>query len=64
MAVGETELEMVQRHVREGERHVSRQLEIIADMTFRGQPTGLAEDLLSNFQFSLRAHKAHLEQIM
>ena len=63
MRVGETELEMVQRHVRQGERHVSRQLEIIADMQFRKQPNGLAESLLLNFDRSLRAHKVHLEQL-
>ena len=62
-AGGETELEMVQRHVRQGERHVARQLEIIADMQFRKQPTGSAENLLFNFDRSLRAHKAHLEQL-
>lgn len=62
--MGETELEMVQRHVRQGKRHVSRQLEIIEDMAIRGQPTGLAEDLLLNFEISLRAYKVHLEQIM
>ena len=63
MTTGETNLEMVQRHVRQGEKHVSRQLEIIAEMQFRKQPTGLAETLLFNFDRSLRAHKAHLEQL-
>ena len=63
MKTGETELEMVQRHVRQGERHVSRQLEIIANMQLRKQPTGAAENLLFNFDKSLRAHKAHLEQL-
>ena len=64
MAVGETELEMVKRHVRQGERHVSRQLEIIADMTLRNQPTTVAKSLLLNFELSLRAHKAHLQHIL
>ena len=63
MTTGETELEMVQRHVRQGEKHVSRQLEIIAEMQLRKQPTGSAENLLFNFDRSLRAHKAHLEQL-
>ena len=40
-----------------------RQLEIIADMQFRKQSTGSAENLLFNFDRSLRAHKAHLEQL-
>ena len=64
MTTAEAELEMVQRHVRQGERHVSRQLEIIADMQFRKQPTGSAENLLFNFDRSLRAHKANLEQLV
>ena len=63
MTTGETNLEMVQRHVRQGEKHVSRQLEIIAEMQLRKQPTGSAENLLFNFDKSLRAHKAHLEQL-
>ena len=63
MRAAETELEMVQRHILEGERHVSRQLEIIAEMQLRKQPTGSAENLLFNFDKSLRAHKAHLEQL-
>ena len=63
MRVGETELEMVQRHVRQGERHVARQIEIIADMLFRNQPTGSAENLLFNFDRSFRAHKAHFDQL-
>ena len=63
MAVGETEFEMVGRHIRHGEMRVARQVEIIADMQFRNQPTGSAENLLFNFVRSLRAHKAHLEQL-
>ena len=63
MTTGETNLEMVQRHVRQGEKHVSRQLEIIAEMQLRKQPTGSAENLLFNFDRSPRAHKAHLEQL-
>ena len=63
MAVGETELQMVERHVRQGERHVSRQLEIITAMQLRGQHTGLAESLLFNFDKSLRAHRDHLSEL-
>ena len=40
---------------------MSRQPEIIADMEFRNQWTGVAEDLLFNSEIILRAHKAHLE---
>ena len=63
MTTVETELEMVRRHVLEGERHVSRQLAIISSMKTRNERTGLAGDLLFSFYISLRAHKAHLEQL-
>lgn len=63
MVIEETELEMVKRHVRQGEKHVSRQLKIIADMTRRHQHTGLAESLLFNLEMSLRAHRDHLEEL-
>ena len=64
MRAGETELEMVQRHVLQKERHVSRQLEIISDMQVRKQPTGVAESLLFNFEESLSAHKVHLSELI
>ena len=63
MMIEETELEMVKRHVRQGEKHVSRQLEIITDMTRRCQHTDLAESLLFNIAVSLRAHRDHLEEL-
>jgi len=64
MVATETELEMVQRHIRQGERHVSRQHEIIAELTLRNQPTWLAESLLLDFQDVLRAHQDHLGRII
>ena len=55
---------MVERHVRQGEGRVSRQLEIIADMHRRGRFTGLAESLLFNLERSLRVHRDHLEMLI
>lgn len=43
MRVGETELEMVERHVRQGEKQVERQRENIPDLEVRGQQTRVAE---------------------
>lgn len=63
MAVGETELEMVERHVRQGERHVTRQLDIIEEMMLRNQPTAVAESLLFNFEITLLAHHDHLYRL-
>ena len=63
MEAGETELEMVQRHVRQGERHVSRQRELIADLTRRNLPTDQAEKVLFNFEITLLAHNDHLDRL-
>ncbi len=63
MAEDETELEMVQRHVREGEAHVERQREIVAEVQARGEPTEMAVTLLAEFEDLLRLHKAHLARV-
>ena len=63
MEAGETELEMVQRHVRQGERHVSRQIELIADLTRRNLPIDQAEKVLFNFEITLLAHNDHLDRL-
>ena len=63
MAKGETELQMVQRHVRQGEAHVQRQREIVTNLWERGAPTDIAVTLLEAFQDTLRQHKAHLARL-
>ena len=63
MVKGETELQMVQRHVRQGEAHLQRQREIITEMWERGASTDMAVALLEQFQDTLRLHKAHLIRI-
>jgi hypothetical protein len=60
---GETELQMVQRHIREGEAHVQRQHEIVAETRKRGVSTDMAVTLLELFQDTLSLHKAHLVRI-
>jgi len=64
MRVGETELQMVQRHVQQGELIILRQHEIIANLTSRNLPTDLAEDLLLNFEATQLAHKDHLNRLI
>ena len=61
--LGETELEMVARHVRDGERHVTRQREIIAEFAARGASTVQASDLLMQFEATLRQHRKHLARL-
>ena len=56
----ETELAMVQRHVREGEGHLANQLALIARLKTSHRPTEDAEALLDTFEDLQRQHKAHL----
>ena len=63
MVKGETEQQMVQRHVREGEANLRRQREIVTKLWERGAATDMAVALLEQFQVTLRLHKAHLVQI-
>ena len=64
MRDGETELEMVRRHVRRGELIVSRQRELIAYLTYRHLPTRLAENVLFNLETASLAHDDHLDRII
>ena len=64
MVAAETELEMVSRHVCQGDRYVSRQIEIIATLRRQNHSTELAESLLLDFQFSLRACRDHLDRLI
>jgi hypothetical protein len=59
----ETEREMVERHVRQGERHVARQREIIAELGRDGHSTAVARDLLILFEWTLAQHRAHLAEL-
>ena len=63
MSVDETELEMVQRHVREGGRHVANQRALIARLSASGRPTEDAEILLAIFEYSQHQHEEHLERL-
>jgi hypothetical protein len=60
MRPGETELEMVMRHVRQGREHLARQLQLIQRLNAKGLRTGEAERLLSNMEDLQRLHEAHL----
>jgi len=64
MVLGETELEMVLRHVRQGEEAVARQRELIAGLLASGHPTNQAEELLAVFEDNLRNHRAQLAPLL
>jgi hypothetical protein len=59
VAFSAADLQMVDDHIAQGERHVSRQLELIAWLRSRGHPTAQAEQLLDDFQSTLMQHRAH-----
>ena len=59
----ETTLEMVSRHVVEGEGHVAKQEQIVTDLDGKGHDTRLARELLEVLNVSLAQHREHLEQL-
>lgn len=63
MNASDSDLEMAERHVREGERHVSSQREIIVHLRAHHHSTELAERLLVNLEDLLQMHRQHLERI-
>lgn len=60
---GEAELEMVRRHVAQGERHVQQQLALIARLERLGLDTLTAQELLADFERTLDLHKAYQERL-
>lgn len=58
--MSEGELEMVQRHVREGERHLAHQRQMVDWLADRRCATDEAERLLANFEDLQRLHCDHL----
>jgi hypothetical protein len=64
MAAGETELQMVQRHIREGADRIERQRVALARLRATGHPaTKLAEALLVTLEAAQRQHEADLERL-
>lgn len=63
MREGETELDMIKRHVQDGVRHIAKQRALIDRLRRRGLPTDQAEALLVNFELIQRQHQDHLSRI-
>lgn len=59
----ETEIEMVQRHIRQGEEHVARQGEIVAGLPPDSALAKTAHQLLAQFEETLESHRAHLARL-
>jgi hypothetical protein len=64
MAFTAADLRMVDDHIAQGERHVSRQEEIVAFLKSRGHPTDVAEQLLLEFRSTLMQHRAHRDMML
>jgi hypothetical protein len=63
MRKGETERQMVDRHIAQGRENIARQIEIIRKLGLQGYPTAGAERLLATFEQAQRLHEAHLARI-
>ena len=63
MQISETELQMVTRHVLQGEVILRRQSVLIAKMKELDQRTVLAEILLDSFEIGQALHRDHLKRL-
>lgn len=64
MAYSAADIRMVDDHIVQGERHVTRQQELIALLKSKGHPTEIAEQLLALFESTLLQHRAHREVML
>ena len=64
MAFSPADLKMVDDHIAQGERHVTRQEELIARLKSGGHSTEMAEQLLMEFRSTLVQHRAHRELML
>jgi hypothetical protein len=64
MREGESELAMVQRHVRDGFAAVERQRALVAELEAAGAATEMARTLLDQFEAIQVEHEAHLERLL
>jgi hypothetical protein len=63
MRSNETELEMAERHVREGSRHLKDQQDLIDWLYSRGYPTDLAETLMTLMEEVQQLHCDHVARL-
>jgi hypothetical protein len=61
--MSEIDLLMVERHIRECERHVAVQRRIVAGLRRAGVDATVAEELLSSFEVLLIQHRANLARL-
>jgi hypothetical protein len=60
----ETELEMVRRHLSEGEAIIDRQTILISELSEAGKDSKEAQAVLSTFLITQSLHREHLARLM
>lgn len=63
MAYTKADLDMANRHIAEAERHILRQEELLTGLRARHADTTLAEELLAEFQITLRNYRDDRDMI-
>jgi predicted transcriptional regulator len=63
MKCSETDIEMVRRHIHEGEVTLARQRITLARLSEKGLPTESAYELLRLFEHLQSEHRAHLDRL-
>ena len=64
MQIDESELEMVERHIREGEEHLASQRKIVASLSSESGFLEAAHELLRLFEEILEQHREHLARLL
>ena len=64
MAYTAADLEMADRHIAQGERHVIQQEKLVLRLRSHGLPTDDAEMLLEEFRALLLEHRSHRELML
>lgn len=64
MAFSAADIQMVDDHIAQGERHVAQQVELLERLRSRGLPTDMAEQLLAEFHATLCQHRAHRDRMV
>jgi hypothetical protein len=59
VAYTRADLELIDAHIAQGERHVIQQEELVSRLRSRGLPTADAEQLLADFRAFLHQHWEH-----
>jgi len=60
----QADVDMADRHIAEGERHIAQQEELLTRLRMQAHPTEEAENLLDLFNSTMVEHRAHRAAIV